>query len=104
MGHSLKSPAAAATRARISLPRPLVDFNTSERELFSITEMMITVAKQELAEADGRKDLKRAEMLKTALGFSAEKLQAVTGGKVTGTDVGGELRQALNVLINTVYL
>lgn len=88
---------------RISLPRPMIDFNTPDRELFSTAKKMVSLAQQELKDAETKGDGKRAGLLRIALDFSAEKLQAVTGCKVTGTDVGGELRQALNVLINTIY-
>ncbi|MEW6722982.1 MAG: hypothetical protein AB1324_06995 [Candidatus Micrarchaeota archaeon] len=103
MGPTLKNPPAGAPRARISLPRPMVDFNTPDKELFSIAEKMVTLARQEKQDAEGRGDKRRTELLGTALDFSAEKMQKVTSGAVTGSDVGGELRQALNVLINTIY-
>ena len=102
MGPTLKN-APPAPRAKISLPRPMVDFNTPDKELLSIAEKMVTLAQQEKQAAEGRGDKRRTELLKTALEFSDGKMQLVTGGKVTGSDVGGELRQALNVLINSIY-
>ncbi len=89
----------------MALPRPMLDFwITPDKDLVSLTKKMITRATAEAELAESKGDAKRAQLLRMAVGFSSKKLQSVTGGTVSGTDVGAELRQTLNVLLNTIYV
>ncbi len=112
MAFATKIPAATTPAAEsqqrkmiLALPRPMLDFwRATDKELFSLTKKMITRAEAEIEQAESAGNAKRAQLLRTALDFAAIKLQSVTGGAVTGTDASGELRQALNVLLNSIYL
>lgn len=105
--HAAKTFAAEPQRRKmiLSLPRPMLDFwRATDRELFSLTKKMITRAEAELEQAESAGNAKRSQLLRAALDFATMKLQAVTSGAVSGTDVCAELRQALNVLLNSIYL
>ncbi len=110
MAYATKIPAATTSAAEsqqrkmiLAFPRPMLDFwRATDKELFSLTKKMITRAEAEIEQAEAAGNAKRAQLLRTALDFATIKLQAVTGGAVT--DASGELRQALNVLLNSVYL
>ncbi len=89
----------------LALPRPMLDFwRATDRELVSLTKKMITRAEAEIEQAEAAGNDKRSQLLRAALDFASVKLQAVTSGAVTGTDAGAELRQALNVLLNSIYI
>lgn len=98
-------PPVASAPLKARFPRPMLDFwNTPDKDLFSLTKKMITLAQEELKCAEAKGDSKRAGLLREACAFSCQKLQIVIDGHVSGTDIGAELRQALNVLLNSVYM
>ncbi len=99
------APSTASKKAILALPRPMLDFwTTPDRELVSLTKKMISRAEAEIEKAESEGDTKREQLLRAAMDFGSKKLGAVTSGAVSGTEVGAELRQALNVLLNSIYV
>ncbi len=95
----------APTRKSLNFPNPKLDYwKASDKELISLAKRMVTLARFKAADARACKDLQYAEMLDDAARFASEKINDIVDGKVLGSEVGAELRQALNVVLNTVNM
>lgn len=83
--------------------RPKVDSMSGPKELVSILKRAISEAAFRAQDAEHENDTRRLADLRLAIAFSSQKLRNVIDGVVPEKDAEGELRQALNVLLNTLY-
>jgi len=90
-------------RSAFSLRRPKIDSLTPTKELVSVLKRLITEADNEAKDAAREGNTRRLVDLRIAAAYSSQKLRNVIDGKVRSEDVEGELRQALNVIVNTLY-
>ena len=95
------SPVVSGTPFRFR--RPKVDTKASPRELVQILKRLITEAREKAIEAEMAGDNARLANIRLARAYSSQRLRDVVDEKVPKKDVEGNLRQALNVLINTLY-